>query len=401
MWWPSEQAATPRRRRSDDVSEPAEVHDENWQPRARSRKGSTAQAEIIDVNVVEMGARTYPSPPGWNEPVGWIETPTRPAQFAPVQEPARSDLPAVRTSTAMERFDISQALHVEEDHTIDPLAPKVTVITRFAWKKLAINVSVVLVASVLILIGFTVLNARGAASRLVAVRAAAARALAAETLTGQLRYVSDEGTYVGVVDAQRDPVMQHFSVTEGPTAKRDTSATFESIWIRGDLYVRSAQSAAGLGDKWVVVHRGASSDMRARLNMSAVLAIRAPEPLLPLRVLAKNAASATEAGKETIDGVSTTHYIVMVDTNKIRSGDTLDDVRLTVKNYGWIGATNLDLWLDSSGQIVKLEVPFDSNGRLTMMLQDGTGALSIDVPTDAADASAIPEFVSVLDGATS
>jgi hypothetical protein len=170
MWWPSEQAATPRRRRSDHAPEPAEVHGDDWQPRARSRKSSTDQAEIIDVNVVEVGRSTYPSPPGWNEPVGWIESPVRPTQFERSDEPVRSDLPAVRTSTALERFDISQALHVEEDHTIDPLSPKVTVVTRFAWKKLARNVSVVLVASAFILVGFTVLNVRGAASRLRAVR---------------------------------------------------------------------------------------------------------------------------------------------------------------------------------------------------------------------------------------
>jgi predicted small integral membrane protein len=401
MWWPSEQAATPRRRRTDAVNEPVDSTDTDWQPRARSRKGSTAQAEIIDVNVVEVGRQTYPSPAGWNDPVGWIETPVRTAQYEPVQQPIKSDLPAVRTSTAVERFDISQALHVEEDHTIDPLAPNVTVVTRFAWKKLARNVAIVFVASAVILIGFTVLNQRGASSRLLTVRAATVRALGSETLTAQLRYVSDGGTYVGTVDAQRDPVVQHFSVTEAPTGNSTTSSTFESIWIRGDLYVRSPKSAAGLGDKWVVVHRAASRDMRARINMSAVLAIRAPEPLLPLRVIAKHVESAKEAGSDTINGVRATHYIATIDTNKIRSGDTLDDVRLTVKHFGWIGLTDADIWIDQAGEIVKLELPFDTTGRLTMTIQGGTGKLSAEVPAEAADASTLPEFVAVLDGATS
>jgi hypothetical protein len=300
----------------------------------------------------------------------------------------------------MERFDISQALHVDEDHTIDPLAPNVTVVHRFAWKKLALNVAIVLVASALILVGFTVLNTRGASSRLLAVRTAAALAQDSETLTGQVRYVIGGETYVGAVDAQRDPVMQHFKVTDDG-ARTGTSSTFESIWIRGDLYVRSAQAATGLGDKWVVVHRAASSDMRSRIDMRAVLAIPTPEPLLPLRVLAKNAMSAKEAGSETINGVQTTHYVVAVDTNKIRSGDTFDDIRRTVKHYSWIGVIKADLWLDGTGKLVQMAVPYSTTGRLTVTFQAGSGALAIDVPTDAEDASTIPEFVSVLDRATS
>jgi hypothetical protein len=420
MWWPSEQAAAPRRRRSGDRNEAAAVDVDEWQPRARSRKAANGGADIFDATVLDVQTQNYASPPGWLNPVGWVEptarsqpvsavietnvtgAPTaRPHDFGPMTAPRMSDLPAVRTSTDIERFDISRALHVDEDHTIDPLAPIVTVVNRFAWKKLARNVAIVLAASIVIVVGFTVVNSRGSSSRVLAVKSAAARALESEILTGQLRYVTDQGVYVGTVDAQRDPVLQHFTVTGEPNAKRIASSTFESIWIRGDLFVRSAQSAAGLGDKWVVVHRGAAGDMRARIDMSAVLAISTPEPLLPLRVIAKNAASAKEAGRETIDGVATTHYVVVIDTNKIRSIDTLDDVRLTLKQYGWIGETKLDVWIDGAGQLVKMDVPVPNNGRLTVALASSTGKLSVAVPPDAADASALPEFVAVLDGATS
>jgi hypothetical protein len=490
-WWPTEQAARPRQRRSVGGNGVPVIANEAWQPPTQNRQLPQAQSvatmlgdddsrprDLVDM----LDDEAFVAPLGWHEPTvrpenGWIETQSGPVDLwrpavvgavntpqqdvvgapapvsatsvpgAPIAAPVAnvSDLttrratgfeatvieahvvgetasrrveasdptsakslpampkaPALPVLASLERFNISDALHVEEDTSIDPLNPQVIVIARFNWGKALRIASIVLSALTLLIVGVSFWQTHAASSRGDAVRAAAARALKVETLNGKVRYESGGVAYTGDVDAQRDPVRQHL-VFSGPTPGTQAGNTsFETIWFDGDLYVRSPKSAAHVGDEWVLVRLAAQNDMRSRVDMASVLGTRTPEPLLPLRVLAKAPIDSVSAGRsEAVDGVDATRYTVTINTGAIRAKDDNDDVRRTVKQYGWTKAVKGDVWIDKSGQLVKFQFPYLGDGTLTVSLVAGTGDLSIDLPADAHDASSLPEFAAALTAATS
>ena len=176
----------------------------------------------------------------------------------------------------------------------------------------------------------------------------------------------------------------------------------ESTWYDGNLYVRSPFSAARVGDKWVLVRLAAQNDMRSRIDMATVLGIRAPEPLLPLRVLAQAPITSVAPGRsESVGGFPATRYTVVIDTGAIRANDADDDIRRTVKQYGWVRSVKADVWIDQSGQLVKFEFPYFGDGTLTVTLTAGTGDVSINLPDEPVDAASLPEFAATLTAATS
>jgi hypothetical protein len=316
--------------------------------------------------------------------------------------PAMPKAPSLPVLAATERFNISDALYVEEDTSVDPLDPQVNVIERFNVGKAIRIASIVLVAITLLIVGVSFWRVHGASSRIDSIRTAANRAINVETLSGKVRYESQGVVFSGEIDAQRLPIRQHLTVS-GPTPGSQPGTTsFETIWYDGDLYIRSSLSAARIGNEWVLARLAAQNDMRSRIDMATVLGTRMPEPLLALRVLAKAPIKSAELVRsESVDGVGATRYAVTIDTGAIRAKDANDDVRRTVTHYGWSKAVKGNVWIDASGQLVKFEFPYLGDNTITVSLAAGTGALAIDLPANPVDATSLPEFAAVLTAATS
>jgi hypothetical protein len=223
-----------------------------------------------------------------------------------------------------------------------------------------------------------------------------------ETLNGKVSYEINGAVMSGVVDAQRTPSRQHLSISGPASGSKPGNMSFETIWYDGDLYLRSPQSSARVGNEWVQVRLAAQNDMRARIDMATVLGTRTPEPLIPLRVLAKAPIQSVGPGEpDSVDGADATRYKVVVDTAAIRAKDANDDVRRTVAQYGWARSVTGSVWVDKAGQLVKFEFPYLNDGTITVSLVAGTGTVSIDLPTNPIDAASLPEFAATLTAATS
>jgi hypothetical protein len=315
-----------------------------------------------------------------------------------VHAPA-SPTPATPTGPD-EKFDINRALYVEEDRSVDPLDPKVTVIKRFPWGTVVRYAIIVVTVVAVAVAGLALWRSHAASSRTSAVRKAAAQALAAEQLSGQVHYVANGRGLTGTIDAQRSPIVQRLQLASDANTNGNP-VSMESIWINGNVYIRSVQSAASVGDSWVEVRLASQSDMRTRIDMGRVLGSGTPEPLLPLRVLAAAGERVAEGKAELVNGVAATRYKVLIDTTKIREKDEVDDVRMSVKQYGWTGVVSGDVWIDESGRLLKTEFPYAGGGIATVTFTAGTEKLSITIPSDPVDASTLSDFTAVLIGATS
>jgi hypothetical protein len=228
-----------------------------------------------------------------------------------------------------------------------------------------------LLAAVLAVVGLVagcgqeghLLDTQGVAASAVLAQAAE-RTAAVETGKVQIDLTADEGTasVTGQFDTTRH--VASASVTaSGFGAPSDLTA--DVVYEAGQVYVRPDGFAdllgQTLGTPWVKVD---ASNLESMLP--ADLQIPTVDPATLLDDLRTKGIEVTEAGREDVRGVSTTHYVATIPADAVESGSP---------------PATVDAWIDDSGLVRRVQATTQDNEyTLKAELFDLGAPVSITVP---------------------
>lgn len=190
------------------------------------------------------------------------------------------------------------------------------------------------------------------ASALKTVQAGSEHLTLKATATAGGQQVVLSGT--GAFDTKRRRGSMHVNLTAGTL-----TAALDEVLVGTDAYIRSPLLAAALppGKKWLKIDL-AKAGKAAGFNLSVLTAQDPGQALSYLRSLK----SVTTVGKETVDGVSTTHYRAVQ-----------------------AGSGTYDAWVGDDGYIRRVRVVTTSGGKVsaTTDLSDFGTSVHVIVPSAA------------------
>jgi hypothetical protein len=186
-------------------------------------------------------------------------------------------------------------------------------------------------------------------------------------------------------------------VLEAKSAGVETR-TVRTIWLGGDLFIQSTANA-----DWYVVHTASSIDMRPRVDVSKLVGISVPDPIVPMQLIAKFSTSNGDGADDTVNGLPTKRYQLTVDASAVRN-DASGDLARIVATYNWVGDVKVTVWVDGSGRLAQARFPFSNQGAqgTVVMTPLPPGSIeAVTAPADAIDATSVPELAAALTDAIS
>lgn len=184
------------------------------------------------------------------------------------------------------------------------------------------------------------------------------------------------GTFTGRQAGNRIDAM---SVDMTIQAEDDEQLNLKMLFVDGTGYLGGEQLLQKLKvDKpWLELSPDSSNPQVAALGkqLDAMLEGVGPEQIEKMQAAA---VSATEIGPETIDGVDTTHYEVVIDVKK--SLEALGSAAPSIPASADLPETiPTDLWLDDQGRMIKTEVEQQVSGQRVVTISQVT---AYDQPVD-------------------
>lgn len=311
--------------------------------------------------------------------------------------PAMPQAPSLPVVTSEESFDISRALFVEEDTSIDPLDPQVTVIERFPWQKVTRYVTIALIAAGLLFAGVSFLKARSVSKRHSTVRNALTAANEQGFTNAEVRYEHADGTAtVGTVDVQREPLVQHTLLTA-----MDDKGTFEveALWADRDLFLRSPRGGVANAEGWTAVRLSSDIDLRPSLDVARLIGTETPDPLVPLRLMAAASPNVAEGQAENIGQVPTQRYEITFDVTKAASKAVDNSFESIANQYGWTGVVSATIWLDGDRKLVQYDLPANGGDRVIVTMLPTATAPKATVPSSPVEGNTDPAFLAEVNEA--
>lgn len=146
-------------------------------------------------------------------------------------------------------------------------------------------------------------------------------------------------TAEGQIDYSTNPPAQHMTM-----GMPGGAGSFEMIIVDGQSYMNMGEMTGG---KWALIDP----------NMPGMEAATQPQdPLEQMRALENAIVNVTTVGEEDIDGVSTTHYEVTVDTTKMPAQEGIDTAGALPPEITY------DIWLDGEGRPSQTVFELESQG---------------------------------------
>jgi hypothetical protein len=155
----------------------------------------------------------------------------------------------------------------------------------------------------------------------------------------------------GVMNGETDQASIQMSAT-GSTASGTQRFTLDEIVDGGDLYMHSPQLGGALGSSapWMLVRSEVFGDL---LQGDASGAGMSNSPTQQLDALKDASYQVAEVGPERVNGVETTHYKALIDTDKLadhlKSEVTGELGDLIEKSMDQVSSATVDVWIDPDG----------------------------------------------------
>ena len=313
--------------------------------------------------------------------------------------PRAPQLPTV--SMAPSVFDITGALHVDDDPDHDPLSPKVAIHERIPWGLVVRGVVASAIAVTLAIAGFTVWRTQSVSSRNEAARSAIGAFVDGKSMRASISYQSERSLIRGEATAVKSPLSQRIVLDVPVDGNRLVPPIpVEVVWISGDLYVHSRLMPGGGAGDWIVVRTASTTDMRPRVDLGQIVGAPVVDPFVALRLVSRFGTVVGDAQSEEVNGRATTKYAVAVDVAALREGDNAE-ARSVVSMLGWTTSVEVSVWVEK-GELVQIEVPYSSKGlrgTITVQPKQGAPVDPASAPGTSIDATTIAELAPSLENA--